>query len=163
MHVLSILDDLVTFLQKEMADYILKTKDGIEKAPTVYGGYLPPKVNKRRGEDSPEQEDYPFIIVRYLGDEDRMFDSNQVTYRILVGTYNEDEQNGWRDTIGLMIRVKTKLREEQYIGAASLTGTIESALFENQMKPSWHGVMEVTFDIPQIQQKNRSVLNSEFY
>ena len=163
MHALDIVDQLVAFLQNAMSDYLLPTKEGVEKPPTVYDGYLPAKKNVRRGEDDPEQEDYPFIIVRYLGDEDELHKQNNIAFKLLVGTYNQDEQHGWRDALGLMIRIKTKLREEQAIGSAMLTGKISTRLFEEQLKPMWHGMMEVEFEMPQIQTKNRSVLDSEFY
>lgn len=163
MHALDILDNLVSFLQTAMKDFLLPTKDGVEKPPTVYDGYLPAKKNVRRGEDDPEQEDYPFIIVRYMGDEDEIYKQNNIAFKIVVGTYSQDEQHGWRDTMGLMIRIKTKLREEQAIGSAMLTGKVSTALFENQSKPMWHGVMEVEFEMPQIQTKNKELMDSGFY
>lgn len=163
MHALDITDQLVAFLQGAMNDYLLPTKDGVEKPPTVFDGYLPAKKNARRGEDDPEQEDYPFIIVRYLGDEDELQKTNNIAFKFVVGTYNQDEQRGWRDTLGLMIRIKTKLREQQAIGTAILTGKVSTALFEEQAKPMWHGVMEVEFEMPQIQIKNRELTENGFY
>lgn len=161
MHVLDIQDALVEFLQDALKDYLLPSKEGIEKAPKVYDGYLPSKKNERRGEDDSEQ-DYPFIIVRYIGDEDELSKQNTVIFKILIGTYNNDEQHGWRDTVGLMIRIKTKLKEQQTFGSANLTGTIGSALFENQRKPLWRGLMEVEFEMPQIQRK-WSGFEDEYY
>ena len=163
MHALDIVDALVVFLQNAMSDYLLPTKDGVEKPPTVYDGYLSAKKNARRGEDNPEHEDYPFIIVRYLGDEDELHQQNTIAFKLLVGTYNQDEQHGWRDTLGLMTRIKTKLREEQVIDSAMLTGKISTGLFEEQLKPMWHGVMEVEFEMPQIQIKNKELMEDGFY
>lgn len=159
---LDILDALVIFLQDALKEMLLSTKDEtVLKAPTVYDGYLPPKQNRKRGEDDPEQEDYPFVIVRYLGEEDEMFKENNMNFRILVGTYSKDEQRGWRDTLNVMNRIKIKLKERQVIGNANLSGKIESALFEEQMKPTWHGVMEVAFETPTVQWNGR-VLGDDF-
>lgn len=156
---LDIVDVLVEFLQDALKEVRLQTKDEtILKAPTVYDGYLPPKQNRKRGEDDPEQEDYPFVIVRYLGEEDELFKQNTMDFRILVGTYNKDEQHGWRETLSVMNKIKFALKEANSVGAAALTGKIESALFEEQMKPTWHGVMEVSFETPQVLW-NRSVLD----
>lgn len=160
MHVLNVVDDLVAFLKDELKDMLLQTKAGDLKSPAVFDGYLPPKQSKR-GEDT-EQEDYPFVIVRYLGDEDEIFNRNVVTFRLLIGTYSQDEQHGWRDTLSVMIRIKSRLKKRQTIGSANLTGTISSALFEEQRKPIWHGVMEVEFEIPQIQ-RDWSGFEDEYY
>lgn len=152
MHALNILDDLVVFLEDALKDMLLQTKAGVEKAPAIFDGYLPPKQNaNKRGQEDTEQEDYPFVIVRYVGDEDDLFKENIISFKFLIGTYSNDEQHGWRDTMSVMIRIKTKLREQQAIGSANLTGTISTALFEEQRKPMWHGMMQVDFDMPQIQ------------
>ncbi|MCE4044560.1 hypothetical protein LXM56_10520 [Lysinibacillus fusiformis] len=147
----TLIDDLVDFLNEALKEMRLPTKDeNIEKAPTVYDGYLPPKKNpSRRGEDT-EQEDYPYVIVRYLGEEDEQYKENVVTLRLLIGTFSKNEQHGWRDTLNVMNRIKISLGKKQVIGAASLTGKIGMALFEEHPKPMWHGVMEVQFNLPQV-------------
>lgn len=163
MHALDLLDNLVEFLEKNLQDYLLKTKDGGEKAPAVYDGYLPPKNNKRRSEGDLDEEDHPFIIVRYLGEKDDIKSENTADYKILFGIYNEDAQRGYRDALGLMIRVKTLLKENQAIGSGILTGEIESALFELQSKPMYHGVMELSFNIPQILLKHKEGMPDGYY
>ena len=165
MHALDVLDNLVQFLHDNLQDFLLQTENGNEVPPKVYDGYLPPKQNNRAGrnEDTPLQEDYPFIIVRYLDDDDEMYVSNRVAYRIIVGTYSDDEQHGWRENMGLMIRIKSLLRQQQIIGAANLVGKIETRLFEEQRKPSWHGYMVVEYEIPQIQEKSKELMPDGFY
>lgn len=162
MHSLNILDSLVSFIEEALSDMSFQTKDeNVWKAPSVFDGYLPPKKNKRRGEEETEQEDYPFVIVRYLGESDEVYAKNIMRFRLLIGTHNLDEQHGWKDTLAIMNRIKFELKETQVVGAANLTGTIESALFEEQRRPSWHGIMEVAFDTPQIQW-NRSAWRDEY-
>lgn len=164
MHSLDITDALVEFLSEALSEMRLQTKDeNVWKAPMIFDGYLPPKQNTRarRGEEVDEQEDYPFVIVRYLGEEDELFNRNTMQFRFLIGTYSKDEQHGWRDTLNVMNRIKIALKEAHMIGNASLTGKITSTLFEEQMRPMWHGVLEVEFETPQVQ-INRSVFPNEF-
>lgn len=145
-------DELVAFFTKELAEMRLQTKDdSVLKAPTVYDGYLPPKKNARRGEEDTEQDDYPYVIVRFLHEEDDLKDENIMNFRFIIGTYSKDERQGWRDTLHVMNRMKFVLKEVGSIGPGALTGKIESALFEEQMKPIWHGVMEVKFATPIVQ------------
>ncbi|MBG9479414.1 hypothetical protein [Lysinibacillus sphaericus] len=156
---INLIDDLVAFLNETLKEMQLPTKDeNIVKAPTVYDGYLPPKKNpSRRGEDT-EQDDFPYVIVRYLGEEDQQYKENVATLRLVVGTFSKDEQHGWRDNLNVMNRIKISLGKKQVIGAASITGTISMALFEEHPKPMWHGVMEVQFNLPQVEWE-RSVLD----
>lgn len=165
MHALDVLDSLVKFLSDSLQDYLLQTESGNEVPPAVHDGYLPPKLNQRsrKDEDSPVQEDCPFVIVRYLDDDDEMYNSNRVAYRIVVGTYSEDEQHGWRETLALMIRIKSILREQQIIGSANLVGSLKTHLFEEQRKPHWHGYMVAEFEIPQVKEKNKEMMPSGFY
>ncbi|BAQ11449.1 hypothetical protein OXB_2979 [Bacillus sp. OxB-1] len=161
MYSLDILKTLVAFIENALSEMRYQTKDGnVMMAPSVHEGYLPPKEN-RRGEKDTQQEDYPFVIVRYLGESDEIHKKNTMRFRLLVGTYNRDEQYGWKDTLSIMNRIKFALKEAQVIGSANLTGNIESALFEEQMRPTWHGIMDVEFETPQIQW-NRSAWPDEY-
>lgn len=159
---LSMTDEIVDFLTDKLSDMSLQTKDeNVFKAPTVYDGYLPPKKNARRGEDDTEQDDYPFVIVRFLFEKDNLKDSNVMKFRLLVGTYSKDERQGWRDTLDVMNHIKFALKEVGSVGPGLLTGEIEAALFEEQMKPLWRGVMEVDFATPPVQ-SDRSVFGDDF-
>lgn len=163
MHSLDVLDAIVLFLEEKLSDLLLKTKEeGVLKPPTIYDGYLPEKKNiSRRGEDDPEQEDYPFVIVRYIDEDDKVHVKKTINFKLLIGVYNKDGQRGWRDAVTLMNRIEILLKETQFIGAANLAEEMKKGLFEEQMKPMWHGVMEVTFEVPQVQTK-WSGLEDEF-
>lgn len=159
---LNMTDELVAFFTKELAEMRLQTKDdNVFKAPTVYDGYLPPKKNARRGEEDTEQDDYPYVIVRFLLEEDDLKDENIMKFRFIIGTYSKDERQGWRENLHVMNRMKFALKEVGFVGPGELTGKIESALFEEQMKPMWHGVMEVSFATP-IVQLDRSELGDAY-
>ncbi|MGE7942820.1 hypothetical protein ACQKNB_12100 [Lysinibacillus xylanilyticus] len=159
---LSMTDELVAFFTEKLADLSLQTKDeNVFKAPTVYDGYLPPKKNARRGEEDTEQDDYPFVIVRFLYEKDNLKDKNVMKFRLLIGTYSKDDRQGWRDTLDVMNHMKFALKEVGSVGPGLLTGEIEAALFEEQMKPLWRGVMEVEFATPPVQ-LDWSVLDDEF-
>lgn len=158
--ILAMVKAIASFLQEQLCEMRFCTKDGKEKAPLVYEGYLPPKKN-RRG-DSSEYEEYPFIIVRFLDAEDEINKQSIANFRILLGIYNSDEQNGWKDVAGLIDRIKFELKRKGFIGAGELTGKIESAIFEEQMKPSWHGIMDISFKMPQVQQEV-GVIEDDFF
>lgn len=160
MHGMDLVDSLVIFLKEVLKDLELPTKvDEVYKAPNIYGGYPPPKPNQRN--DDADSEGYPFVIVRYLGQTDVLYDKKTMSVRLIIGTYSKDEQNGWRDNLNVWNRIEVALKEKQFIGPFSLTGKIEVDLFEEHMRPTWHSTAILEFDAPQIQ-SDRSVFNDEF-
>lgn len=159
---IDLVDELVKFLKGVVKEYDLSTKiEGINKAPSVYAGYLPPK-NRVEDEKTEQNEqpsltpnDYPFVIVRFLTDtsEVNKDDSDITNIRILIGTHSEDDQNGWRDPLNIATRIKMELNRVKSFGAFSLTDKIQTELFEEQLRPFWHAIMDLSFNIPQIQQE----------
>lgn len=149
---LNMTDELVAFFTEELSRMRLQTKDeSVVKAPTVYDGYIPQKRNVKRGEVDTEEDDYPFVIVRFLYEKDDLKGNNVMKFRVLVGTYSKDERQGWRDNLHVMNHMKFALKEAGFVGPGELTGEIELALFEEQMKPIWRGIMEVDFKTPAVQ------------
>ena len=148
MHVMDTLQAFKEFLEKELQEIRLGTKNGDLKAPEVYKGYLPPKKNGRDRED--DSDFYPFVIVRFINDDDELHGDNIANFRLVVGTYSQDEQFGWEDTLAVLQRIKLRLKELQEVGSATLYEKIESGIFENQKKPLWHGVMDVSLKLPSI-------------
>jgi len=160
-HAIDLVDTLENFLQEKLKDMELQTKVSENlKAPTVYSGYLPPKQSRREREGETDSEDYPFVIVRYLGHKDKIHDKKTMAVRIIIGTYNRDEQNGWRENLNVWNRIELALKEVQIIGSFNLTGQIDFELFEEQMRPSWHSAAVLEFEAPQAQW-DRSVLEDE--
>lgn len=141
---IELVDMLVDFLKEVVKEYDLATKtEGVSKAPEIHSGYLPPKI---KGDDT---SDFPYIIVRYLSEEDSS--ENTVSIRLLIGTYSEDEQNGWRDTLNIVTRAKIAFKKKRVFGPFSLTDKITAELFEEQPFPFWFAVMDLNFNAPQIQ------------
>lgn len=160
MHGIDLVDILKDFLQEKLKDMELQTKQEILKAPTVYGGYLPPKPSRRERDKETDPEDYPFVIVRYLGQSDKIHDKKTIAVRIVIGTYSKDEQNGWRENVNVWNRIELALKETQAVGPFNLAGQIDFDIFEEQMRPSWHSTAVLEFEAPQVQW-NRSVLDDE--
>lgn len=141
---IELVDALSDFIKDVVKEYDLSTKiDGKCKAPEVHSGYLPPKT---KGDDA---SDFPYIIVRYLSENDNS--GNVVSMRIIIGTYSEDEQNGWRDTLNIATRIKIAIRKRETLGPFSLSDKIETELFEDQPFPYWFAVMDLDFNAPQVQ------------
>lgn len=141
---IELIDSLVKFFKETVKDYSLDTKGKNNKAPEVYAGYLPPKGKK---DDSSE---FPYVIVRYLEEDDNN-EADAVTVGVIIGTYSEDEQNGWRDPLNIATRLKIALRKVGVIGPYSLGNKIKIELFEEQPFPYCFAVMEFSFNIPQVQ------------
>lgn len=149
MNAIVLVDDLVVSIQEIIKEYDLTTKiEGINKSPSVYAGYLPPKEDNE-GELTPN--DYPFVIVRFLNDGDDIYSEDVLAIRLVIGTHSEDDQNGWRDVVNIASRIKIGLMKKRIIGPFVLTGKIQTELFEEQLRPFWHGIMDLTFNAPQIQ------------
>ena len=141
---IELVDALVEFLKEVVKEYDLSTKvDGISKAPDVHAGYLPPKSK----DDSATE--FPYIIVRYLSEDD--VDADTVNVGLIIGTHSEDEQNGWRDPLNIATRIKIALKKVRYIDSYSLSGPIKIELFEEQPFPYWFAIMDLNFNIPQVQ------------
>lgn len=149
MNAIALVDDLVTRIQEIIKEYDLTTKiEGKNKSPSVYAGYLPPKEDND-GDLTPN--DYPFVIVRFLNDGDDLYSEDVLAIRLTIGTHSEDDQNGWRDVVNIASRIKIGMLEHRTIGPFVLTGKIQTELFEEQLRPFWHGIMDLTFNAPQIQ------------
>lgn len=159
MHGINLVDSLTNFLTDKLKDLELPTKTpDVYKTPNIYGGYPPPKLSQRSEEV--DSEGYPFVIVRYLGQTDVLFNKKTMSVRFIVGTYSKDEQNGWRDNLNVLNRIELALKETQTIGPFSITGKIELDLFEEQLRPTWHSTAIVEFEAPQIQW-DRSVFEDD--
>lgn len=149
MNPIGLVDELVKHIGEVVKNYDLTTKiEGVNKIPSVYAGYLPPK------DDDDEEltpNDYPFVIIRFLSDEDEIDADNLASVRIVIGTHSEDDQNGWRDPLNIATRLKIALKKKQTFGPFALTGKVQTELFEEQLRPYWHAIMDLSFHIPQVQ------------
>ncbi|CEG29800.1 hypothetical protein [Bacillus sp. B-jedd] len=144
---IELVDALVTFIEKAVKDYNLATKvNGVMKVPAVYAGYLPPEDDE---EEPLKPADYPFVIVRFLSDTDDIGEDETTNIGLIIGTYSDDDQNGWRDALNIATRIKIELKKNPLIGPFSLTGKIRTDIFEEQLRPFWHATMDLNFHVPQ--------------
>jgi hypothetical protein len=145
-----LVDALIDFIRPVVANFELDTNvSGIKKAPQVIGGYLSEKKPGQK-QDPP---DFPYVIVRYLEDEDTE-ESNTAQVRIIAGTYSEDTQNGWRDCLNILTRIKEALLEQRFVcGSFKVERPIKTELPEEQPYPEWVAIMTITVTIPQVQQE----------
>jgi hypothetical protein len=147
---IDLVDELVKFIDSVVKNYNLATKiNGLSKIPSVYAGDIP--LSDEEDEEVLVPNDYPFVIVRYLSDIDDLSDNDTTNIRIIIGTFSENDQNGWRDTVNIATRIKIELKKKQTLGPFALTGKIQTELFEEQLRPFWHAVMDLSFHIPQAQ------------
>jgi len=148
---IDLVDELVEFLKKVIKNYDLSTKmNGISKRPSVYAGYLPTQ-DEEDDDELKTPDDYPCILVRFIMDQDDINQDDLTSIRLIIGTYSIDDQSGWRDTLNIATRIKTELKKQHVFGPFSLIGTVQTELFEEQLRPYWHGIMDIDFCIPQVQ------------
>ena len=156
MHGIDLVDALKGFILEHTNHLHMATKvNDYFKQPDVYGGYLPPKENARRGETEKEPDYYPFVVVRFLGFSDKIATGKTMDVRLIMGTYSEDEQNGWQENVILFNAIELALKEKQAVGAFILAGEIDYDLFEEQSKPHWHSTAILSFEAPQLQIERR--------
>jgi hypothetical protein len=144
-----LVDELIEFIKPVVANFELQTnvKDAPKKAPQVVGGFL----NEKKPGDKQDPPDFPWVIVRYLDDDDTV-DDNTAKVRIIAGTYSQDAQDGWRDALNVITRIKQALLKEKFFGRAFIVEKpIKTEQPEEQPYPEWVAMMTVTVTMPQIQ------------
>lgn len=144
-----LVDRLIDFIKPVVAEYVLKSNvPGIAKAPQVISGYL---KEKRRGElqDPP---DFPYVIVRYLEDDDT--DNGSIAKLIIIaGTHSEDTQDGWRDCMNVITKIKAALLKQRFFGPFKIEKPVKTELPEEQPYPEWVAFLTLNVTIPQIQEE----------
>ncbi|WP_025847608.1 hypothetical protein [Paenibacillus ehimensis] len=145
---LILVDDLVSFIKPVVQQFVLESNaTGISKAPQVIAGYL----KEKKAVQNQNPPDFPYVIVRFLEDDDSE-ESYSASIRIIAGTYSEDEQNGWRDPVNILSRIKIALLENRIIGKPFWTEKpIKIELPEEQVFPEWVAWMTLRFTVPQVQ------------
>jgi len=145
-----LVDDLIDFLKPVVANYELDSNvKGVRKPPQVLGGFLPDK----RPTQQQETPDFPWVIVRYIEDDDTE-ESNMATVKIMAGTYSEDPQNGWRDALNVITRIKQELLKHPTVKERfRIEKPIKTELPEEQPYPEWVAWMTFQVEMPQIEEE----------
>ncbi|MEC1744122.1 hypothetical protein [Schinkia azotoformans] len=139
-----LVDKFKTFVEQVVQNYALETNQETEKVPQVLTGFLPSK----RSAYGP---DFPFVIVRALKGSDAS-EQSTVTIRLYIGTYSEDEKNGWRDVTNIIERIRTEILKQRVIGKKfKVELPIEFEIPEEQPIPEWFGFMTLQVIVPQVQ------------
>lgn len=156
MDAVSLVDEIRSFLAEKLKNFDFQTKkDTISKPPSVYSGYLPEKDYEDEEEDIPD--DYPFVIVQYLSDDEKTHESVTYNLQIIVGVFDHSV-DGWRDVLRLMTEIKRYLIIRNVIKSFTLKDDIKSKLFEEQLHPFWHGVISLDFEGPGVAQERSDIL-----
>jgi hypothetical protein len=145
-----LIDKLIEFITPVVSEFELQTNvAGVKKAPQVIAGYLKEKKPKQN-QDPP---DFPYVIVRYLEDIDTE-ESDGATIKVYVGTYSEDEQDGWRDCMNVATRIKEALLEQRFIGGPfKIEYPVKTELPEEQPYPEWVAILTLKVAIPHVQEE----------
>ncbi len=139
-----LVDELKDFIETVIRNYWLETKKpDLNKPPQVVTGYLPPKDPTRA------EPDFPFLIIRLVEGTDAQ-EGATVTVKIIVGTYSEDAQNGWRDVANIVQRIWVELFRRRVIGGRfRVEYPMKFELPEEQPYPEWIGVMTTVWTVAQ--------------
>lgn len=170
---IKLIDELVKFIQEALKDMELSTKiEGVNSTVSVFSGYLPDEVNRnikkvneyrslKKVQVDNELVDiskelldhYPYVIVRFTDEVDEFENEDVVSISIIISTYDNDSQNGWRDIANIATRLKTELKARPIMGSFVPNEKIIINLFEEQECPFWFGTMNLEFIIPQVQEE----------
>lgn len=170
---IKLIDELVKFIQEALKEMELSTKtEGVNSTISVFSGYLPDEVNRnikkvneyrslKKVQVDNELVDiskdlldhYPYVIARFTGEVDEFEKDDVVSITLIISTYDNDSQNGWRDVMNIATRLKTELKARPMVGSFVLNEKIVVNLFEEQECPFWFGTMDLEFIIPQVQEE----------
>lgn len=141
--IMLLVDELRNDVEKIVKDFCMETKTKSFKAPQAVAGFLPSKK-------ATEVPDFPFVIVRPTKGQINQTEPI-VTVRCIIGTYSEDEQNGWRDVANIIQRIWNELFRKRVVGKKfRLEDPLEFDIPDDQPAPYWMGMMTLRFVVPQM-------------
>lgn len=136
----SLLEELKTFIEQIVDNYMLETNQQGKKPPQVIIGFLPPK-------NLSNIPDFPCIILRLVEGKDDE-ESATVTVKIIIGTYCEDTKEGWREPLNLIQRIWYELYKRRIIAKRyRVEYPMKFEIPEEQPYPYWIGVMTTVWTV----------------
>ena len=144
MTVYQVMQDFKAVLEGAVKEAHLKTKSHVVKDPQIVLGYLDPLQ-----EADKEQEDFPYIIVRYSNDM-ILEEQSHLSLKLILGVYSE-EIEGWVDVLHLMELVKKAVLTRPVFNFYTIERPIKTSMPEEQPYPYFFGFMELTLNIPKLQ------------
>jgi len=125
---------------------LMATKDdGVQRAPTVIDGWLPPKTNA-------DALDYPFIIIRPNDGTDDPQGADQTStaaVELVIGVYG-DENETWLDLSILIDAIRADLGEEPTIAGTLFehVGPLTWEIPREQTRPEWLATVKTIWNVP---------------
>ena len=140
---IEVMNDLKRFLEENIQNVRLSTKENTNKVPSVVLGYLDPLQEERE-----EKDDFPYILIRCLeGSED---EESSIRLKIIFGIYSEDVK-GWMDVLHLIQVVKLAILKKKIFEFYSVITPLKFSIPEEQPYPYFFGFMDVSFEVPHIE------------
>jgi len=136
-----LIDSICGFLRNSpIMNMDLATKKDEDRAPQIIAGYLPPKK-------SVPDPDFPFVIVRLESFEDKL-DGATANVSMIVGTYSEDAQDGWRDVANIATRIWSELFRKRVVADKyRIEYPCKFTLMDEQPFPQWVGMLSTMWTI----------------
>ena len=140
-------EELTKMLKKELT-YFTPSSDKVSTNGITYKtGFMPiPKNNTEK------EKNFPYIAVRPFHIEDygpEADDESTANLYILVGTYNEDKDNGHYELYNMMEMIRQAILQHPVIGGNfELKYPLKSDIPESQGFPTWFGYIEARYSIP---------------
>lgn len=145
MNVNDMIDQLVTFIEGATSELRFRDKQGNDLPIQVFDGYTPPKDPKKK-----ENSDFPYVVVRYLGDEQNQ-NISLAQVRVICGIISIDDQRGWRDLLNLMNIIKTALLKAGIFGKRyRVEFPVKREIPEEQPAGEWFGYLTLNISTPSI-------------
>lgn len=140
-----LVDELAAFLEGVTANFEMTTPSGKIRSPKVTPGWLPLKDPKNK-----DEEDFPYVLVRYIGHSDKSEGESTAKIHIFAGVYSMDPQ-GWRELVNPLERIRQALLKKRTLAKKfRLVLPMESKIPpHDQPFPEWVGWLETEWTIPQ--------------
>lgn len=153
MNVEIMMDELIKELEAVTGTVRFLTPKGEERAPQVVDSYLPPK-NPRKPDDG---EDFPYVIVRYMEDEETENDAT-AKVKIICGVHAEEIKQGLRDLLNLTGAIRTHFLSQRLFGGCfEVKMPLKREIPEEQNAPEWYGWLILNIETPNIQGVDKDV------
>jgi len=144
-------------MESILSGFRMETKSG-SSAPQTFDGWLPDKPSKKAVDESGApaavaRDQFPFVLVRPINGRDSeqgADESDQVTVRIVLGTYGGDGPDGWFDLLILIEAIRQSLGASPVLATTSFehVGPLEWEIPEEQAQNEWRGSVTTTWRVP---------------
>lgn len=136
----TLLKDLVEFVQHSLSSYQYQNSDGVMRTVQVKDGYL-----KVREED--DEENFPYVLIR-LGKGSADHDEATVEVRFFAGVWDRDVDNGYISCLNILDRIRHDLQSTPFVASAyEVRPPFHWEMADRETYPVWFGMLSCTFII----------------